>query len=82
MLNFATFQAGHAGDITGLVFDTSDAFWAVLDDPAAYGTSADATCANTDGTTCAWYDNYHPGQAIQRLVAEGLVGALSGIFKF
>lgn len=79
--NFATFQSSYSG-VTGTVFNTSDAFWAALDDPTAYGASSDTTCFNTDGTTCVWYDNYHPGQAIQRLVAEGLVSALSGIFSF
>lgn len=80
--NFATFQSAYSG-VAGQVFNTSAAFWAVLDDPAAYGTAADfATCADTDGTSCAWYDDYHPGQAIQKLVAEGLVDALAGTFSF
>lgn len=79
--NFATFKSSYSG-VTGTVFNTSDAFWTVIDNPTAYGASSDTTCSNTDGTTCVWYDNYHPGQAIQKLVAEGLVSALSGIFSF
>lgn len=78
--NFATFKASYSG-VSGQVFNTSDAFWTVLDNPTAYG-AADSTCSNTDGTSCVWYDNYHPGQAIQKLVAEGLVSALSGTFSF
>lgn len=78
--NFDTFKASYTG-VSGAVYNTSDAFWAVLNNPTAYG-AADATCMSTDGTSCVWYDNYHPGQAIQKLVAEGLVAALSAVFSF
>ncbi|KAF2707597.1 carbohydrate esterase family 16 protein [Pleomassaria siparia CBS 279.74] len=74
----ATFKAANPG-VTGTVFNTSASFWAALDSPSKYG-AADATCANADGTTCLWYDNYHPGQAIQKLVAENFVEALTGTF--
>lgn len=72
--NLASFTSGRS-DVTARFFDTSSYFWAALDDPTAYG-ATDASCMNSDGTTCLWYDNYHPGQAIHRLVAEGLVSAL------
>lgn len=79
--NFATFKSSYSG-VTGIVYNTTDAFFTVIDNPTAYGASSDTTCMNTDGTSCVWYDNYHPGQAIQKLVAKGLVSALSGIFSF
>lgn len=72
--HFATFKSGYSG-VTGQVFNTSASFWTVINDPTAYG-AADSACQNSDGTSCVWYDNYHPGQAIQKLVAEALVEAL------
>ncbi|CAN8101006.1 unnamed protein product [Discula destructiva] len=76
--NMETFKSTFSG-VTGQVFNTSASFWAVIDDPTAYG-AADSTCQNSDGTSCVWYDNYHPGQAIQKLVAEGLVEALDASY--
>ncbi|KAF7882785.1 uncharacterized protein EAF02_006148 [Botrytis sinoallii] len=75
----ATFEAANSG-VTGTVFNTTESFYTVLDDPATYG-SPDVTCMNADGTSCLWYDSYHPGQAIQKLVAENFVKAMSGIFS-
>lgn len=74
----ATFESANSG-VTGTIFNTTASFYTVLDDPTAYG-SPDATCMNADGTSCLWYDTYHPGQAIQKLVAENFVKALTGIF--
>ncbi|KAI0023033.1 hypothetical protein F4780DRAFT_731130 [Xylariomycetidae sp. FL0641] len=65
--------AGEHGDLAlAHVFDTAPSFEAALADPAAYG-AADATCTSGDGKSCLWTDTYHPGTAIQRLVAEALV---------
>ncbi|KAF5869297.1 putative carbohydrate esterase family 16 protein [Botrytis fragariae] len=75
----ATFEAANSG-VTGTIFNTTESFYTVLDDPTTYG-SPDATCMNADGTSCLWYDTYHPGQAIQKLVAENFVKATSGIFS-
>ncbi|KAF7913076.1 uncharacterized protein EAE98_011627 [Botrytis deweyae] len=75
----ATFEAANSG-VTGTIFNTTESFYTVLDDPATYGLP-DATCMNADGTSCLWYDSYHPGQAIQKLVAENFVKAMSGIFS-
>lgn len=75
----ATFEAANSG-VTGTIFNTTESFYTVLDDPTTYG-SPDATCMNADGTSCLWYDTYHPGQAIQKLVAENFVKAMSGIFS-
>ncbi|THV46792.1 hypothetical protein BGAL_0359g00050 [Botrytis galanthina] len=75
----ATFEAANSG-VTGTIFNTTESFYTVLDDPTTYG-SPDATCMNADGTSCLWYDTYHPSQAIQKLVAENFVKAMSGIFS-
>lgn len=72
--NLATFKSAYGG-VTGQVFNTSASFWTVIDNPTAYG-AANSACQNSDGTSCVWYDDYHPGQAIQKLVAEALVEAV------
>ncbi|ORY57425.1 uncharacterized protein BCR38DRAFT_461170 [Pseudomassariella vexata] len=69
-----TFKAANSG-VTAQVFNTTPSFETVLNNPTTYGAS-DATCYNSDGTSCVWYDNYHPGMAIQKLVAEALVDAV------
>ncbi|KAH6647911.1 hypothetical protein BKA67DRAFT_594740 [Truncatella angustata] len=66
-------------DVTAQVFDTTASFTTALNDPTTYG-ATDATCSNSDGTTCLWYDGYHAGQAIHKLVAEAFVKALTGSF--
>lgn len=76
----ATFKASNADITLGQVFDTTSYFQAVMDDPTSYGLDSDITCMNADGTSCVWYDNYHPGQAIHDLVAKGFVEALTGSF--
>lgn len=70
------FKGANSGT-TGQVFDTASYFETAIKDPAAYG-APDATCTNSDGVSCLWYDTYHPGQAIHELVAQGLGDALSG----
>ncbi|KAL3422216.1 fungal cellulose binding domain-containing protein [Phlyctema vagabunda] len=74
----ARFKSANSG-VTGTVFNTSASFLTALSNPTAYG-AADATCMNSDGKACLWYDNYHPGQAIQKLVAQNFVAALKGTF--
>ncbi|KAF7934726.1 uncharacterized protein EAE98_002771 [Botrytis deweyae] len=66
-------------EITTYVFDTQVPFNTALDAPATYG-ATNATCFDADGTTCLWWNNLHPGQAIQKLVAEGVAEQLSGSF--
>lgn len=75
-----SFKANNSDITLGQVFNTTSYFWDVLDDPTSYGLDSDITCANADGTTCVWYDGYHPGQAIHKLVAQGFVEALTGSF--
>ncbi|KAJ4326743.1 hypothetical protein N0V84_002863 [Fusarium piperis] len=55
--------------------DTSRAFNKAVKDPKAYG-APDALCINPDGVSCLWMDGYHPGVAIERLVAKDVVNDL------
>ncbi|QSZ32424.1 hypothetical protein DSL72_001998 [Monilinia vaccinii-corymbosi] len=74
----ATFNSTNAG-VTTYAFDAQAPFNAALNDPTKYG-AANATCYNTDGTSCLWWNNLHPGQAIQKLAAEGVAKQSSGKF--
>lgn len=78
--NMEEFKSNNSDITLGQVFNTTSYFWEVFNDPTSYGLESDITCSNSDGTTCVWYDNYHPGQAIHKLVAEGFVDALTGSF--
>ncbi|EKD17131.1 uncharacterized protein L3040_005350 [Drepanopeziza brunnea f. sp. 'multigermtubi'] len=71
----AKFAASKGDEVRTWVVDSTPAFERVLNDPAAYG-APDATCFNEDGVSCLWFNDYHPGQAIQRLVGEAAAAAL------
>jgi len=76
----ASFQSQNSGS-TVTVYDTALAFNAALSNPTSYGASSNgATCYNSDGVSCLWWNNYHPGQAIQKLVAQGVKGVEAGGF--
>jgi phospholipase/lecithinase/hemolysin len=47
--------------------DASAAYYEALDDPARFG-APDDMCENLDGKSCLWWNNYHPGMAIHRLL--------------
>lgn len=53
------FVASHTGS-KGWVVDTQKPFNQAISDPTKYG-SKDATCYNSDGKSCLWYNDYHPG---------------------
>jgi phospholipase/lecithinase/hemolysin len=53
------FSASHEG-VKAVVVDTQAPFNAAIADPAKYG-SKDATCFNSDGKSCLWFNDYHPG---------------------
>lgn len=55
----SNFTAANKG-IRGVVVDTQAPFNAALSNPTKYG-SKDATCYNSDGKTCLWFNDYHPG---------------------
>lgn len=66
--NLANFTSSHTG-VTAKIVNTTTAFQTVIDNPTAYG-AANATCFDDDGSTCVWWNNYHPGLASKSLVAE------------
>ncbi|KXX79372.1 putative endoglucanase type F [Madurella mycetomatis] len=65
--------------VTAKVVDTAVPFNTALDNPTEYG-SPDATCYNEDGTSCLWFNDYHPGVEINRLVAQAVADAWKGTF--
>ncbi|KAM0153470.1 hypothetical protein ACHAQE_007658 [Botrytis cinerea] len=74
----AEFQSERSGT-TVKVIDTSVPFNTALSNPTAYG-SPNAVCYNTNGVSCLWWNSFHPGQAVQKLVAAAFAGAYSGTF--
>lgn len=75
LANFTSVNSG----VTAKIIDTSIAFQTAIDDPTAYG-APNATCYNSDGVSCLWYNDYHPGVAINELVAEEIAAAWKGSF--
>jgi len=69
----AAFQTKNSG-ITAKVVDTTPAFNQALDNPTAHG-APDASCFNSDGKSCLWFNDYHPGIEINRLVAKAVADA-------
>ncbi|KAH6892632.1 hypothetical protein B0T10DRAFT_511329 [Thelonectria olida] len=65
---FRSFQATNPDMIAAMV-DTYESFSQTIEDPAKYG-ATNATCWDEDGLSCLWWNHYHPGIAIHRLVAE------------
>ncbi|KAK1991124.1 fungal cellulose binding domain-containing protein [Colletotrichum falcatum] len=68
--NLAAFRTENAG-VASWVVDTAAAFDKAIDNPAAYG-APDATCYDEDGVSCLWFNDYHPGVQIQKLVAQAV----------
>lgn len=64
-------------DTNAILFNTTPSFNEALDNPTAYG-APDATCYSGDGVSCLWWNDFHPGQAIHKLVA-GAVANVTGI---
>lgn len=63
------------GEVKTWVVDTAPAFQAAVRNPKAYG-AKDALCYNADGVSCLWFNDYHPGQAIQKLVGAAVQSAV------
>ncbi|KAH7129568.1 hypothetical protein B0J13DRAFT_564267 [Dactylonectria estremocensis] len=78
-VGFQTFQKRNR-HITGKIIDTSLAFNRAIKNPTKYG-APNATCYNEDGLSCLWFNDYHPGITIERLVASD-VGAEVNSRKF
>lgn len=75
---FEAFLEVHS-DATGKVVDTVAPFETAIKNPTAYG-APDATCFNEDGVSCLWFNDYHPGVQIQKLVAQAVKSAFIGTF--
>ncbi|KAL5327664.1 hypothetical protein ACEPPN_005365 [Leptodophora sp. 'Broadleaf-Isolate-01'] len=65
------------GEVETWVVDTAPAFNEAVQNPKRFG-AKDATCWNADGVSCLWFNDYHPGQAIQKLVSQA-AGAAVGL---
>jgi phospholipase/lecithinase/hemolysin len=72
----ATFKSNNAGTTT-YILQTSGPFLQAINNPTAYG-APNNNCYNSDGVSCLWWNNYHPGQAIHKLVAAA-IASLVGI---
>ncbi|KAE8353989.1 GDSL lipase/esterase [Aspergillus coremiiformis] len=64
------FKANHTG-VTVAYYDSWSFMTKILDSPTKYG-FPDATCINEDGTSCIWWNNYHPSAKYQQLQAEDM----------
>ncbi|EAQ83733.1 hypothetical protein CHGG_10137 [Chaetomium globosum CBS 148.51] len=74
----AAFKTKNSG-ITSKIIDTTVPFNTALDNPTKYG-SPDATCFNSDGKSCLWFNDYHPGIEINNLVAKAVSDAWKGSY--
>ncbi|KAF5025527.1 hypothetical protein F66182_2432 [Fusarium sp. NRRL 66182] len=71
-----TFKKANSG-VRAILVDTSVPFNKAIKNPNAYG-APDATCFNENGISCLWFNDYHPGVAINKLVAEEVAKKLEG----
>lgn len=62
------FKAANAG-VYAEVVDIFPKFDLILDNPTTYG-AVNSSCYDADGKTCLWWNDYHPGLAIQNGVAD------------
>lgn len=76
--SLAKFTSANSG-VTAKIVDTTTPFMTAIKNPTAYG-SPDATCYNADGKSCLWFNDYHPGYAINELVAQAVASAWKGSF--
>lgn len=74
----AKFQAVNSG-ANVVIVDTQAPFNAALSNPKDYG-AQNADCINSNAKSCLWFDNYHPGSAISKLVAQTVAAAFKGTF--
>lgn len=65
-----TFTAENSG-VSSWIVNTSIPFYEAINNPTAYG-APNNTCYDDDGVSCLWFNNYHPGIAIQGLVADAV----------
>lgn len=72
------FTSANSG-VTAKIIDTTTPFLTAINNPTAYG-APDATCYNADGKSCLWFNDYHPGYSINKLVAQAVAAAWKGSF--
>lgn len=71
------FTSSHPGAV-GATYDYHRWMAALLDSPTDYG-FPDATCINSDGVSCVWWNNYHPGAKLNDLLAQRMLPALNSL---
>ncbi|KAK2606854.1 hypothetical protein N8I77_005578 [Diaporthe amygdali] len=76
--SLANFTSTNSG-VKAKVIDTTTPFMTAINNPTAYG-APNATCYNADGKSCLWFNDYHPGYAINELVAQAVANAWKGSF--
>ena len=74
----ATFKEKNTG-VTAVVIESAGPFDTAISSPKSYG-APDATCLNKNGKSCLWWDNLHPGEQIQKLLAAEVAKAWKGSF--
>lgn len=72
--NFLAFRKSHCGARAWLV-DAGAAYYEALNNPGRFG-APDDICVNKDGVSCLWWDSYHPGLAIHRLLGAEVAKAV------
>lgn len=71
------FLDGHDGSRISIV-DTSIPFNKVLNNPSQYGVT-NVTCENSDGHTCLWSNEAHPGVAIHEALSDSVYQQLDDL---
>lgn len=61
-----------------MVYDANTFMGKVLDNPKEYGFPHDS-CIDADGTSCVWWNNYHPGTKYHQLQAADMKSHLSSL---
>lgn len=67
-----TFASTHK-DITWRYYDPAPAFNRVLNNPSKYGL-VNSSCQSSKGTTCPWWDHFHPAIRIHEQIAADIAG--------
>ncbi|KAK5800705.1 hypothetical protein VI817_002917 [Penicillium citrinum] len=65
-------------DVTTVIYDTNTFMGTVLDDPAKYGFPSN-NCIDADGTSCIWWNDYHPGTKYHQLQAKDMKSHLRSL---
>jgi phospholipase/lecithinase/hemolysin len=71
------FAANNNGVVAAIV-DTTESFNKAIANPEKYG-APNATCYKEDGVSCLWFNDYHPGIAINKLVAAAVAEAVDDL---